>query len=346
MHDPHLAALETTLVAEDWSGMVEVCSALDGRVTNSGVARYRDLRGDHLVGLGGASLNAEAMALTVMTRQSQIRIAETATTRFWSAGEELAPQPGVERDDAYVAHHYRLEVGPERPLRMEKVAAIYTSRDDAISEPALEARKAMTDAPGYATLAVRHVRAWSQLWQRFDLAIEHDDPEQGEATERVLRLHLEVARFWASVARYEEASGRYEIRGVMGPDEYHEAYPGADHPGLDNNAYTNLMAVWVLVRALELREVLPRRRFDELCRSLELSTAELELWDNVSRHMLVPFHGDGIISQFAGYEDLEEFDWAAYRERYGAHRGPRGETRGGTGTRTVRRHPTLPAGGP
>ena len=33
--------------------------------------------------------------------------------------------------------------------------------------------------------------------------------------------------------------------------------------------------------------------------------------------MFVPFHGDGIISQFEGYGDLEELDWDAYRAKYG-----------------------------
>ena len=33
--------------------------------------------------------------------------------------------------------------------------------------------------------------------------------------------------------------------------------------------------------------------------------------------MFVPFHDDGIISQFEGYEQLEELDWDAYRARYG-----------------------------
>jgi trehalose/maltose hydrolase-like predicted phosphorylase len=33
--------------------------------------------------------------------------------------------------------------------------------------------------------------------------------------------------------------------------------------------------------------------------------------------MFVPFHDDGIISQFEGYEELEELDWDAYRKRYG-----------------------------
>ena len=41
MRDPHLAALETTIVAENWDGPVVVRSAIDGGVRNSGVARYR-----------------------------------------------------------------------------------------------------------------------------------------------------------------------------------------------------------------------------------------------------------------------------------------------------------------
>ena len=31
----------------------------------------------------------------------------------------------------------------------------------------------------------------------------------------------------------------------------------------------------------------------------------------------LPFHDDGIISQFEGYEELEELDWEGYRARYG-----------------------------
>jgi trehalose/maltose hydrolase-like predicted phosphorylase len=37
----------------------------------------------------------------------------------------------------------------------------------------------------------------------------------------------------------------------------------------------------------------------------------------MSRRMFVPFQGDGIISQFEGYADLEELDWDAYRAKYG-----------------------------
>ena len=128
---------------------------------------------------------------------------------------------------------------------------------------------------------------------------------------------LEIARFWASITTRNDASSRYEIRRVMGPDEYHDAYPDAEQPGLNNNAYTNLMAVWVLRRALELRDVLPGHRFIELRQTLELSNEELAHWDDVTRRMHVPFHDGGIISQFDGYETLAEFDWDGYRRKYG-----------------------------
>ncbi|HZE21765.1 MAG TPA: glycosyl hydrolase family 65 protein, partial [Desulfobaccales bacterium] len=128
---------------------------------------------------------------------------------------------------------------------------------------------------------------------------------------------LEIARFWGNIATYNEDLERFEILGVVGPDEYHTGYPGVDKPGLNNNAYTNLMAVWVLSRTLELFDLLPQDRSRELCEGLNLRKDELDRWRHISTKMFVPFHGDGIISQFQGYDDLEEFDWQGYREKYG-----------------------------
>jgi alpha,alpha-trehalase len=130
-------------------------------------------------------------------------------------------------------------------------------------------------------------------------------------------LILESARFWSSIASYNRALDRYEIGGVMGPDEYHDAYPGASTAGLDNNAYTNVMAVWVFCRALDLLELLPSDRSDELRQRLSLTVGEVERWEDLSRKMRLVFHEDGILSQFEGYEQLEEFDWEGYGSRYG-----------------------------
>jgi alpha,alpha-trehalase len=118
------------------------------------------------------------------------------------------------------------------------------------------------------------------------------------------------------MATYNDEFDRYEILGVMGPDEYHDSYPEADNPGLANNAYTNIMAVWVLNEALEVLDLLPEDRSRELSETLDLSPEELELWEDISHKMRIIFHDNGIISQFEGYDRLEELDWKKYREKY------------------------------
>ncbi len=130
-------------------------------------------------------------------------------------------------------------------------------------------------------------------------------------------LILDIARFWSSIASFDDERGRYGIRGVMGPDEFHDGYPDSATPGLDNNAYTNIMAVWVLCRALEVVDLLSDVRRAELMTRLDLSAKEIARWGDISRRMYVPFHDDGIISQFEGYEELRELDWEDYRRRYG-----------------------------
>jgi trehalose/maltose hydrolase-like predicted phosphorylase len=164
----------------------------------------------------------------------------------------------------------------------------------------------------------------SYLQRHVGSAIAYNVWEYFQVTEDVeflqfagAELIVEIARLWSSMATFDHARGRYEIRGVMGPDEFHEGYPGSPTAGLNNNAYTNIMAVWVLCRAKDVLDLLPDIRRAELMERLGLSAEETVRWDDISRRMFVPFHGDGIISQFEGYDELVELDWKAYELRYG-----------------------------
>ncbi len=163
----------------------------------------------------------------------------------------------------------------------------------------------------------------SHRQRHINLAIGYNIWKYFEATDDVefmafqgAEMLVQIARFWASIATYDKALHRFEIRGVMGPDEYHDCYPNSDEPGLRNNAYTNVMVVWLLQRAQEALEVVPEFRRRELWEKLAIRREELARWQELCDRMLVPFH-DGIISQFEGYERLEEFDWEGYRARYG-----------------------------
>ncbi|HXV93480.1 MAG TPA: glycosyl hydrolase family 65 protein, partial [Pseudonocardia sp.] len=150
------------------------------------------------------------------------------------------------------------------------------------------------------------------IWQYYQATAD-----EAFLADRGAEVLLEIARFWVSLATYDPARDRYRIRGVMGPDEYSTRYPGAAEPGIDDNAYTNVMVVWVLLRAREVLDRLPPTRRTELVEKLGLGAEELLRWRDVSTRMYVPIADDGVISQFEGYRDLPDLDWAAYRRRYG-----------------------------
>ncbi len=150
------------------------------------------------------------------------------------------------------------------------------------------------------------------VWQYFQITHDLEFLEFYGA-----ELVLEIARFWSSIATFNEERGRYEIRGVIGPDEFHDGYPEALTPGLANNAYTNVMAVWVLCRAQDVLARLSEMRRSELTARLGLTGDEIARWDDISRRMYIPMQHNGIISQFEGYESLRELDWENYRDRYG-----------------------------
>jgi trehalose/maltose hydrolase-like predicted phosphorylase len=154
-------------------------------------------------------------------------------------------------------------------------------------------------------------------------AIAYNVWQYGEASGDVGFLHtkgaemlVHIARFWAGSAGYDRALGRYRIRGVVGPDEYHDGYPGAAEPGLDDNAYTNVTAAWVLARTLDLLGALSEPKRRELAERTGFDDAELAHWEEVSRTLYVPFHA-GVISQFDGYGELKELDWDGYAKAYG-----------------------------
>src|SRR5690606_3801077 len=120
---------------ENWSGPVVLRSALDGRVINAGVARYRDLNDKHLAPLETRPLGKEAVRLLVETNQSHIRLAEAARTRVYR-GDAPAPVTRENREEeGYMAQDLTFEVGMGQTITDEKVIAFYPSRDHAVPDP-------------------------------------------------------------------------------------------------------------------------------------------------------------------------------------------------------------------
>ncbi|MHB8492029.1 MAG: glycosyl hydrolase family 65 protein [Solirubrobacteraceae bacterium] len=100
------------------------------------------------------------------------------------------------------------------------------------------------------------------------------------------RLLVETARYWASRVERDD-DGTAHIRGVIGPDEYHEV--------VDDNAYTNVMARWNL-----------RRAFAETTGDGEVDHRERASWMELAEALVDGYQADtGLYEQFAGFFELE-----------------------------------------
>jgi trehalose/maltose hydrolase-like predicted phosphorylase len=454
MEHHHLAALETEIRAENWSGALTVRSGIDADVRNAGVERYRDLADRHLEVLETSTVDEATILVHCRTTQSHIEIVEAARTRAW-VGDLATPVQRQLLEAERAAVEFDVELQQGEACHVEKVVALFTSRDLAISEPRGAAVEALGDAGTFAELLESQVLVWDGLWRRFEIRVEgveraalvlnlhvfhllqvcspntmdldvaaparglHGEAYRGHifwdelfvfplltyrvpeiarellryryrrlpAARRLARLEglagamfpwqsgssgreeaqqwhlnprsgrwlrdethrqrhinvaiaynawqyfqitddveflteaggellLEAARFWASTVVHDPVDDRYDIHGVVGPDEFHTDDPNWDGAGLRNNAYTNVMVAWLLTHAPRMLEPMPGMQRDALTERLQLRREELERWDDISRKLRVPFH-DGVISQFQGYELLGELDWEAYRRRYG-----------------------------
>lgn len=129
-------------------------------------------------------------------------------------------------------------------------------------------------------------------------------------------LLVEIARFWAAIAEHDPTTDRYHLRGVMGPDEFHDGYPDRPGSGVDDNAYVAVMTSWVLARVKDAYELLGGHHTEELWQRLGVDEAELQRWEHIGSRLHVPWLPNGLLAQFEGYGDLAELDWDAYRARY------------------------------
>jgi trehalose/maltose hydrolase-like predicted phosphorylase len=74
---------------------------------------------------------------------------------------------------------------------------------------------------------------------------------------------------------------------------------------------------WLSDIASKMLDLLPARRRRSLYEQIELTDEEIATWKEMSHKMYIPFLPNGVISQFEGWENLEELDWDAYRRKYG-----------------------------
>ncbi len=148
MNQAHIAALEMTVVAEDWSGgTIEIRSTIDGNVHNFGVERYRELASTHLGSINKRMLSENSVLLTVETTQSRVPVAVAARTTVWRNDESVPAAYRLVDDEIEIGHEVFADLTAGQSLSVEKVVALVTGRDVATSEPAIGGR-ATAQSPG------------------------------------------------------------------------------------------------------------------------------------------------------------------------------------------------------
>ncbi len=380
----------------------------------------------------------------------------TARTQLFQERKALRADSNIIKLTNSIAQQFTVKLEENRPVCIEKIVTLFTSRDKAVSNPSYDGYQLMREIKNFADITNSHHQAWRMLWQRCDIKIQFNPEEQlllrlhifhllqtisphsidldvsaparglhgeayrghvfwdelyifhfftshfpeitrslllyryrrlfharkaalkiglkgamfpwqsgsnGEEETQIMHLNprdntwgpdyshlqrhvniaiayniwqyylytndlqfmsrygaemlLDIAIFWSSLVIYNKESDRYEIHGVMGPDEYHEKYPNSIEPRLRNNAYTNFMIVWLFERALQIMKLLSAQRCQELLTLLDIDEQEIRKWRAITRRMYLPLRKDKILNQFDGYEELTPFPWKQYQKKYG-----------------------------
>ncbi len=122
---------------------------------------------------------------------------------------------------------------------------------------------------------------------------------------------LETAIFWISRVEWDNKAERYEIRDVIGADEYHEY--------VSNNAFTNRMVQWHLEKALLVYDWLCQTypaRATELEQKLQLTSKQRSRWQDIVNNLWIPYdQSTKLIEQCEGFFQLEDINLAEYEPR-------------------------------
>lgn len=116
-----------------------------------------------------------------------------------------------------------------------------------------------------------------------------------------LEVLVEISRFWEERVNFSKDKGKYVMLGVTGPNEYEN--------NVNNNWYTNRIAVWTLEYTQEVMSYLKEHeqaRYAELIGKLELKDEEIAKWNDIIGNMYYPYDEErGVFLQQDGFLDKD-----------------------------------------
>lgn len=122
---------------------------------------------------------------------------------------------------------------------------------------------------------------------------------------------LDTAIFWSTRVEFNPHTQRYEIRSVIGADEYHEL--------VHNNSFTNRIVQWHLEKACIVDNLLSRNfpeHAEELEKKLHLTDEIRNHWQEIINKIWIPYDPEtGLVEQCEGFFQLDDINLADYEPR-------------------------------
>jgi maltose phosphorylase len=117
-----------------------------------------------------------------------------------------------------------------------------------------------------------------------------------------LEVLIGISRFWSQRTTFSQDRGKYVILGVTGPNEYEN--------NVNNNWYTNTIAVWTMSYALVNLELLKKenpQKFTGLINKTKFDfSGETNRWKDLIKNMHFPFYDERkVFLQQDGFLDKE-----------------------------------------
>lgn len=176
MKNMHLGGMNYNITPMNFSGKITIKSGINGAIINDGVKRYRDLNQKHL-SPDLEQVSDDALLVQVRTTQSNVNVA--VAVRF----PENKPQR-TEITDGVATAFWDVELESEETFSLEKIAAIYTSKENK-NDFAAAAMSAVKESESYFIEATESMLAWNEIWAISNMEIEGDREAQ-----KLLRLHI------------------------------------------------------------------------------------------------------------------------------------------------------------
>src|SRR4029079_4859362 len=79
----------------------------------------------------------------------------------------------------YIQQVLAFDVTVGEPVRVEKLVALFTSHDNAITEPLAAAGRHVLRYPDFAAALAEHEGAWTELWDICERQLPHDTRARG-----------------------------------------------------------------------------------------------------------------------------------------------------------------------